>query len=315
MEHQGLFLILFNIVVFVLLLLDLGVMNKHKGAPTIRHALLSTAFFVLLALLFNAGIWYFRGAKPALEFTAGYLLEESLSIDNLFVFILIFKYFRVPGEHQHRILFWGILGALILRGIFIAAGVTLIHRFHFLIYLFGAFLVFTGIKMILEKDGEQVDPEKNLVLRIFHKFFPVSKHFHHGCFFLRENGVLKATPLFVVLLVVESTDVLFATDSIPAVLSVTLDPFIVYTSNVFAILGLRSLYFAFAAIVSLFRYLHHGVSLILIFVGVKMLTSKMIEIPIGVSLGILAGIITVSIALSVLIPEKKAEITEVNSEK
>jgi len=240
----------------------------------------------------------------SLEFIAGYLIEQSLSADNLFVFLLIFRYFQVPRHLQHEVLFWGILGALVMRAIFIVAGITLLNRFHWFIYIFGAILIYSGIKLFREKDRE-IQPETNLVLRGFRKLFPLTKDFEGSKFFVRRGLVRYATPLAVVLIVVETTDLLFATDSIPAVLAVTREPFIVYTSNVFAILGLRSLYFALAGMIEVFHFLHYGLSLILIFIGVKMLASNYVQIPIGVALGVVAGVLLMSILLSLLFPKKK----------
>ncbi len=240
----------------------------------------------------------------SLEFIAGYLIEQSLSVDNLFVFLLIFRYFHVPRHLQYNVLFWGILGALAMRAIFIVAGISLLNRFHWFIYVFGAILIYSGFKLFGQKDAE-IKPEGNLLLRGFRKLFPLTKDFEGDKFFVRRGLVRYATPLAVVLIVVETTDLLFATDSIPAVLAVTRKPFIVYTSNVFAFLGLRSLYFALAGMIEVFHFLHYGLSLILIFIGVKMLASGYVEIPIGVALGVVAGILLISILLSLLFPRKK----------
>jgi tellurite resistance protein TerC len=239
----------------------------------------------------------------ALEFLTGYLLEKSLSVDNIFVFVMIFTYFRVPYMHQHKVLFWGILGALIMRALFIAIGITLIQKFHWIIYIMGAFLIVTGIKMATQK-SEQINPERNPVLRLIRRFLRVTEDYEGGRFFVRRNGVLFATPLFIVVLVVETTDVIFAVDSIPAILAITLDPFIVYTSNVFAILGLRALYFALAGVVRLFHYLPYGLSLILVFVGIKMLLVDIYKIPIGIALGTVAAVIAISVIASILYPPK-----------
>jgi tellurite resistance protein TerC len=242
------------------------------------------------------------GHEPAMKFLAGYLLEKSLSVDNLFVFLLIFSYFRVPAQYQHKILFWGIVGALIMRGIFIFLGVALVTRFHWVFYILGAFLIFTGIKLAFEKDKE-IHPEKNPVLRLFRRFFPVTKELEGDKFFVKRAGRLYATPLLVVLLVVETTDVIFAVDSVPAILAITLDPFIVFSSNVFAILGLRALYFALSGIMQMFHHLHYGLSLILVFVGVKMLIGDFVKIPIGFALGFIALVLAVSIATSIRWPQ------------
>lgn len=305
MLNQILPWILFNIFVLAMLALDLGVFHRKAHEVKIKEALVWSAIWIVLALLFNIGVYFWRGPEQALEFFTGYLIEKSLSVDNIFVFLLIFSYFRVDSLYQHKILFWGILGALIMRAIFIAAGVTLIQQFHWVIYVFGAFLVLTGIKMALQKDKE-IHPEKNPVLRLFRRFMPTTDHYVQGKFFVKLNGRTVATPLFVVLLVVETTDLIFAVDSIPAILAITLDPFIVYTSNVFAILGLRALYFALAGVMRLFHYLHLGLSLILVFIGVKMLLADVYKIPIVIALSVVAGILIVSVAASVVWPRKQA---------
>ena len=265
--------------------------------------------WVALALTFNVVIYFWRGGEVALEFLTGYVIEKALSVDNIFVFLLIFTYFDVAPIHQHRVLFWGILGALVMRAMFIFAGVGLIQRFHWVIYVFGAFLIITGIKMAFQKD-QKINPERNPVIRLFKRFFPVTERYEGGRFFINENGRRLATPLFIVLLVVETTDLIFAMDSIPAILAITLDPFIVYTSNVFAILGLRALYFALAGVMQIFHYLHYGLSLVLVFVGVKMVLADVYKIPIAVALGVVAGTILSSVIASVLMPKQvKAEST------
>ncbi len=260
----------FNLFVLAMLALDLGVFHRQAAALSVRAALGWTAGWVALALAFNAALWHFLGAQEALDFFAGYVLEKSLSVDNLFVFALVFGYFGVPLKYQHKVLFWGVLGALLMRGAMIMLGTALIHRFAWLLYLFGAFLVFTGLRFAFKRQIE-VHPEHNPVVRLFHQLVPVSDHFDQERFIVRRAGRLCATPLLVVLVCVEVTDLMFATDSIPAVFAVTLDPFIVYTSNVFAILGLRSLYFVLAGAIPLFHYLKPGLALVLIFVGAKML--------------------------------------------
>jgi tellurite resistance protein TerC len=241
------------------------------------------------------------------------LLEKSLSVDNIFVFIMIFAYFRVPALYQHKVLFWGILGALIMRAIFIAAGVTLIQQFHWVIYIFGAFLVLTGIKMATQKDKE-IHPEKNPVLKLFRRFMPVTERYEDSRFFVKKGRRWFATPLFVVLLVVETTDVIFAVDSIPAILAITIDPFIVYTSNVFAILGLRALYFALAGIMQLFHYLAYGLAAILVFVGIKMLLADIYKLPIAVALGVVAGILLISVVASLLRPRRDTGVLPAQTE-
>ncbi len=299
----------FNVFVLAMLALDLGVFHRKAHVVKIKEALIWSAVWITLALLFNLGIYFWRGEVAALEFLTGYLLEKSLSVDNVFVFLLIFSYFRVPALCQHKVLFWGILGALIMRAVFIAAGITLIQQFHWVIYVFGVFLIFTGIKMALQKDKE-IHPEKNPIIKLFRRLMPVTKEFDEKSrFFVRQGGILHATPLFVALLVVETTDVIFAVDSIPAILAITRDPFIVYTSNVFAILGLRALYFALAGIMQMFHQLHYGLSAILVFVGIKMLLADIYKIPIGIALGVVAGILFVSVIASILQPREDTKIT------
>jgi tellurite resistance protein TerC len=304
MSDQVLLWVVFNIFVLGMLALDLGVFHRKAHTIKIKEALAWSGVWIFLALLFNLGIYFWRGPESALEFLTGYLIEKSLSVDNIFVFLLIFSYFHVPPLYQHKVLFWGILGALIMRAIFIAAGVTLIQKFHWIIYLFGALLIVTGIKLALEKEKE-IHPERNPALRLFRRLMPVTEEYEKARFFVKRNGRYLATPLFVVLLVVETTDVIFAVDSIPAILAITLDPFIVYTSNVFAILGLRALYFALAGMMELFHYLHYGLSAILTFVGIKMLLTYIYKIPISVALGVIAGILIVSIVSSVMFPKRK----------
>ncbi|MDP3025259.1 MAG: TerC family protein [candidate division Zixibacteria bacterium] len=303
MPNQVLLWVVFNIFVIAMLALDLGVFHRKAHVIKFKEALLLSAFWIALSLLFNLLLYLWRGPTTALEFLTGYLIEKSLSVDNIFVFLLIFSYFRVPPLYQHKVLFWGILGALILRAIFIITGVTLIQKFHWIIYIFGAFLVLSGIRMALQKDKE-IHPERNPVLRLFRRFMPVLDGYEDSKFFVKRAGRYMATPLFVVLLVVETTDIVFATDSIPAILAITHDPFIVYTSNVFAILGLRALYFALAGIMQLFHYLHYGLSAILVFVGVKMLLADIYKIPVGISLAVIASILFLSVITSVVRPRK-----------
>ncbi|MCX6329139.1 MAG: TerC family protein, partial [Bacteroidia bacterium] len=277
---------------------------KKAHKVPLKEAIIWSAIWITLAFIFDLFVYFEFGKVKALEFITGYVIEYSLSVDNIFVFIIIFTYFVVPDRDQHKILFWGIIGALVMRGIFIFAGVALIKRFHWIILIFGAFLVFTGIKMLFQKNT-QVHPEKNPVVRFFRKFLPVSDETHGSKFFIRQNHRIFATPLFLVLLVIESTDLLFAVDSIPAVLAVSHDKFIVYTSNIFAILGLRSLYFAVAGIMGYFRYIKIGIAFILTFVGLKMLVSFFdIEIPIILSLGIIVSILLISILASIIIKKE-----------
>ena len=304
--------VVFNLFVLAMLALDLGVFHRHSHRVGIKEALVWSGVWIALALLFNLGIYYWRGPDAALEFLAGYLIEKALSVDNIFVFLLIFSYFRVPARHQHRVLFWGVLGAFVMRAIFIFAGVSLIERFHWVIYIFGALLILTGARMATGKDKE-IRPEKNPALKLFRRLMPVTDDYHGGKFFIKQagqegqSGRYFATPLFVVLLMIETTDVIFAVDSIPAILAITLDPFIVYTSNVFAILGLRALYFALVGVMGLFHYLHYGLSAILIFVGAKMLLTDFYNIPVGVALGVVAGILIISVIASIASPRKEAD--------
>jgi len=297
-----LFWILFNVFVLAMLVLDLGVFHRRTHTVKFREALIWSLVWIAMAAAFAVVIYFWHGRTPSLEFVTGYVIELSLSVDNLFVFLLIFRFFQVPPEHQHKVLFWGILGALIMRAAFIVAGVGLIQRFHWIVYVFGAFLVYSGIKLFGQENAA-IHPEKNPVLRLFRKWVPVTKEYEGNKFFVRRPG-LYATPLLVVLVVVETTDLLFAVDSIPAILAITRDAFIVYTSNVFAIMGLRSMYFALAGMMEMFRYLHYGLSLVLIFVGAKMLVSHYYEIPTVVALGCVAGVLIVSVLASVVNPRK-----------
>ena len=296
----------FTLFVILLLVLDLGVFQRKSHVIGVRESLYWTAFWIALSLLFNVGVYYVYGREKALAFLAGYLIEKSLSVDNIFVFLMIFTYFRVDAIYQHRILFWGIIGALVMRAVFILTGVALIQNFHWIMYIFGAFLIYTAIKMVVSKDQE-VHPEKNPVLRLFRKIMPITKEYREGHFFVREGGRLMATPMFIVLLVIETTDVIFALDSIPAILAITDDSFILFTSNVFAILGLRALYFALAGIMRLFQYLHYGLSLVLAFVGVKMLIADLYKIPIEIALAVVGGVLLLSVIVSLLFPKAEAE--------
>ena len=296
----------FNAAVLAMLALDLGVFHRKAHAVSLREASAWTAVWVSLALLFNAGIWYFAGRQPALEFLTGYLVEKSLAVDNIFVIALIFSYFAVPAAYQHRILFWGILGALVMRGAFIAAGAYVLHQWHWVIYVFGGILLLTGIKMALRKD-EAIDPEHNPVVRLARRWLPLTPRYDGQKFWTVENGKRVATPLFLVLLLVEFTDLVFAIDSIPAIFAITSDPFIVYTSNVMAILGLRSMYFLLAGVVHKFVYLKFGLSLVLVFVGAKMMLIDVFKVPTAVSLAVIATVIGGSIALSLLRPPRTGE--------
>lgn len=297
----------FLVFVMLMLILDLGVFHRNSHEVKVKEALIWSGVWISLALLFNYGLYLYMGKEKALEFLAGYLIEKSLSVDNLFVFIMLFTYFNVSPKYQHKVLFWGIIGALVLRAIFIFAGVALISKFHWIIYLFGVFLLFTGAKMLFHDDKE-VEPDKNPLVRLFKRFFPVTDSMSGGRFFVKINAKRFATPLFIVLLIVEFTDLIFAVDSIPAILAVSNDTFIIFTSNVFAILGLRSLYFALAGITKYFHYLKYGLSVILIFIGVKMLIVDLYKIPIVYSLLTIVGILAVSVLLSVVFPQKQNDL-------
>ena len=300
--------VLFNLFVVGMLALDLGVFHRKEREVKFKEAILWSLVWIVLALIFNLGIYFWKGPQTGLEFLTGYLIEKSLSVDNIFVFLLIFTYFKVPSEYQHKVLFWGILGALVMRALFIATGIALIQKFHWVIYVFGAFLVLTGIKLALEKKKD-IHPERNPVLKLFRRIMPVTPEYNQSRFFVRLEGRWFATPLFVVLLVVETTDLIFAVDSIPAILAITQDPFIVYTSNVFAILGLGALYFALAGFMRLFEYLHYGLAAILVFVGVKMILSDLYKIPVWVSLGVILLTLALSIWISIL-KSRRAEVAK-----
>ncbi len=306
----------FNVFVLAMLALDLGVFHRSAHIVSIKEATLWSVAWISLAAIFNLGIYLFwqqlvptssySNSEAALAFMTGYLIEKSLSIDNIFVFVLVFGSFAVPAQYQHRVLFWGVLGALVMRGAMIGAGAALIREFHWIIYIFGAFLIVTGIKMALHQE-QTLDPKNNILVRSFRRLMPVTDEYHNDKFFVRKAGVLMATPLFLVLLMIEATDLIFAVDSIPAIFAVTQEPFLVYTANVFAILGLRSLYFVLAGMVHKFHYLKLGLAFVLSFVGVKMLlVETAFKIPSGIALGVVATIITVSIAAS-LIRAKRLE--------
>lgn len=309
--------VLFTLLVLVILAFDLGVLNRKAHVVRVREAGIFAAFTAVLAMAFAGAIWMnylplhnVGGQKDALEFLTGYVIELALSVDNIFVFVLIFAYFKVPPQYQHRVLFWGVLGALVMRGVMIAAGALLIDRFHWVIYVFGAFLVYTGIKMATQ-DELDIEPESNPALKLIRRFFPVTPGYHGQHFFVKETiaGKLRnaATPLFVVLVMVETTDLIFAVDSIPAIFAVTRDPFLVYTSNVFAILCLRSLYFLLAGVIDKFHYLKLGLSVVLGFIGVKMLVSGVYHVPIGLSLAVVAGVLILSVVGSLMFPKAAEE--------
>lgn len=293
--------------VLAMLVIDLGIFNRKAHTIKMKEALIWCTIWISLAILFCIGTYIYRGHQAGLEFLTGYLIELSLSLDNLFVFLLIFSYFRVAPNLQHKVLYWGILGALLMRAGMIAGGIALITKFHWIIYVFGAFLVFTGIKMLTSGNTE-IHPDKNPIIRLARKLFPVTPQYHGDHFFTRIDGRLFATPMFLVLLMIETTDLVFAVDSIPAILAITQDTFVVYTSNVFAILGLRSFYFALAGMFYKFRFLKVGLSIVLAYVGVKMLIADFFKIPTFVSLGVIVVTIGTSILVSFLIPAKTEEV-------
>ncbi len=295
--------IIFNAFVLLMLALDLGVFHRQAKKVSFKEALTWSAVWISLALIFNGWIYYSMGKQPAVEFLTGYLVEKSLSVDNIFVFVLLFSFFKVPDEYRHRVLFWGVIGALVMRAIFIAVGAVLISKFHWIIYLFGAFLVYTGYKMF-KKSAADIHPEDNPLVKWFVKRGRVTSEYHGKRFFVNINGKNLATPLFLCLLSVEFTDLIFAVDSIPAIFAITKDPFIVYTSNVFAILGLRSLYFALEGVISKFPYLRYGLAIILVFIGIKMLLVDVFKIPVVASLGVIAFVLTVSILWEKIFPKR-----------
>lgn len=290
----------FNIFVLIMLAVDLGVFHRKSHEVSVKEALTWTGVWILLAFFFNVFVYYHFGEKSAFEFLTGYVIEKSLSVDNIFVMVLIFSYFNVPSQYQHKVLFWGILGALVMRVIFILSGVELIHRFHWLIYLFGGFLIVTGIKIMFGGDSK-LDPERNPVVKLARRIFRITPTFEKDAFFVRKNNALWVTPLFLVVLVIEATDLVFAVDSIPAILAITDDAFIVYTSNVFAILGLRSLYFALSGIEKYFVYLKYGLSVILVFVGAKMCLSDIYKIPVEISLAFIVTTLSFAVLASLVL--------------
>ncbi len=294
----------FNVFVLAMLALDLGVFHRKSHTVELKEALIWTSVWITLAMIFNLFVYFYFDKDTAIEFFTGYVIEKSLSVDNIFVMIMIFSYFNVPKEYQHKVLFWGILGALVMRVIFILAGIELIDRFHWLIYIFGGFLVITGIRMLTAGDAK-IEPEKNPVIKLARRMFRFTVDFQGDNFFVKKDGLRWATPLFLVVIMIEVTDLIFAVDSIPAILSISDDPFIVYTSNVFAILGLRSLYFALAGIEKYFKYLKYGLSTILIFVGIKMCITDFVKIPVEISLIVIAFTLTISMLASVIINQNK----------
>jgi len=299
------FWIFFNAVILLLVFIDLVVINREGRVLPFKRALLNSALWIALALLFAAIVHYSMAPGKSLEFLAGYLVEEALSVDNLFVFLLLFAYFKVPPEQERPVLVWGILGALVMRGAFIFGGVALVSRFHWVLYLLGVLLIYSGFRLMLKGSEESVDPSRNVAVRLARRFLPITDHYEGGKFFTRQNGKRLATPLFIALLVVETTDILFATDSIPAILAITRDPFIVYTSNVFAIMGLRSLFFVLASLMKLFHRLSYGLAMVLIFIGAKMLIAIKYELPTWIVLVVIAMVLAMSVLASILFPEKK----------
>lgn len=310
----------FFALIILLLMVDLKGFNRNAHEVKIKEALWQSAFWIALSLIFCAVIYFTddfgsgNGHNQALNFLTGYLIEKSLSMDNLFVFVMLFSFFGIPAKYQHEVLFWGIFGALVMRGIFIFAGVALINQFSWVIYIFGIFLIYTGVKMAMEKEGVKLEPNKNPIVKLFKRFFPVTDTLHEGKFFIKDNHKLMATPLFVALLVIECSDIIFAVDSIPAVLAISHDSFIVFTSNVFAILGLRALYFALAGITKYFVYLKYGLAIILTFIGVKMILGGEpeilpvhVEIPTAISLCVVFGLLILSIVASLLFGKKPDE--------
>ena len=306
-NHELLLWVVFGAVILILFALDLGVFHRKSHQVGIKEALIWSGVWLAVAIIFNLLVYFWMGKELAIEFAAGYLVERTLSFDNLFVFLLIFTYFKVPSIHQYKVLFWGIIAALVMRGVFVIAGIELIDKFHWIVYLFGAFLFVSGLKLLLRKDEEPMDVGRNPVLRLCKRFLPTTDQYGEGNFTLIIDGKRYVTPLFIVLLIIETSDILFAFDSVPAILGITLNPFIVYTSNIFSILGLRALYFALAGCMVIFRYLNQGITLILIFIGAKMLVSEFIEIPAVVALGVIVLILVGSMALSLIRPVDKAD--------
>jgi tellurite resistance protein TerC len=296
----------FGALILVMLLVDLIVFEKKPHARGLKEAALWSAVWVGLALIFNAGVFYWKGGERGMEFTTAYLLEKSLSVDNLFIFLVIFRFFGVEERFQPRVLFWGILGAIFMRGIFIVTGLTLLANLHWVIYIFGAFLIYTAARLAFQKE-EKIKPERNPILRLFRRFVPLTKKYHGNRFLVKGRGRRLATPLLLVLVVIETTDIIFAMDSVPAVLAITQDPFIVYTSNIFAVMGLRSLYFALAGVIQRFYYLNYGLAAILAFLGLKMLISEFYEVPVMASLGVVLGILLISALFSLFRPGRNSE--------
>ncbi len=296
----------FLLVVLAMLMVDLGVFHRKAHVLSMKEATIWSIVWIVVALIFNAVVWVWLGHQKALEFFTGYLVEKALSADNIFVFAVLFNYFAVPPEYRHRVLFWGVLGAIVFRLTFILAGTALLKKFHWVVYIFGIIVIVSGVKLLMRKE-EEIDPERNPVLRLARRFLPITPNYHGQKFFVRLDGKFMATPLMLVLLVVESTDIVFAIDSIPAIFAITRDPFIVFTSNVCAILGLRALYFLLEGMIRLFRYLDEGLAVILVFIGIKMLVSEFYKIPTWVALSFVAAVLAVTIALS-LMAERREQI-------
>ncbi len=302
----------FTVLVFGILALDLGLFQRKPKDLHFKEALFWVLIWVVTGLTFNAGIWFWFGPQKGLEFFTGYLIEYALSVDNIFVFLIVFSYFAVPSKYQHRVIFWGILGAMLMRGIFIGAGSILLQKFHWILYIFGGFLIFTGIRTMFGQ-GEEHDPSKNPVFRIFRKWVPMTTEFHGSKFIVKRDGRKLATPLLLVLVVVECTDVIFAIDSVPAIFAITHDPFIIFSSNIFAILGLRALYFVLAGVMGRLRYLKVGLGLILTFVGIKMVIEKLYKFPIGASLAIIGTILALSVIASLVYQKRQIQTAETRS--
>lgn len=301
------FWIIFLVIISGMLALDLGVFNRTAHAVSLKEAAIWSAVWVTLAMIFNLGIYFYAGSEPALEFLTGYLVEKSLAVDNIFVFVLIFTAFAVPATYQHRVLFWGIIGALVLRAALIVSGAFLLKHFHWILYVFGAFLLITGVRMFLSRDDEHVDVDQNRMVRLLRRLVPVTSEYHDQRFLIRNKGILMATPLFAVMVVVMFTDIVFAVDSIPAIFAITQDPFLVLTSNVFAVLGLRAMYFLLADVIHRFHYLRHALSLILVFIGTKMLLIDVYKIPIAASLTVIIIIFAIAILVSIWTAEKDSQ--------
>ena len=313
MEHSITLWVVFNAFILLMLIIDLKVFNREPHEISIKESLIWTAVWIIQAIIFGIGLYYFMSPQASLDYFTGYLIEKSLSVDNIFVFLMIFTYFSVSSIYQHRVLFWGIFGALVFRFIFIFAGVALLERFHWIIYVFGAFLIFTGIKLGLEKDKE-IHPERNPILKLVRRFVPITKNFHGQHFIVKRGNRIIATPLFVVLVVIETTDVVFALDSIPAIMAITRDPFLIFSANAFAILGLRALYFALSGVMRLFHYLHYGLAFILVYIGIKMLLENVIHISTWFTLGLIVTTLTLSVILSIYFPAEEELNEEVPEE-